>query len=117
MRSLHVSIPLPGMPYTVHLADWILITIFLRVEQARVIWLPFVSGLCLHKGEIMAIIRVMTFNIHGSDPEWAALHADLTLGVIRRYSPDILGLQEVAVPNIEFYRQHLTDYEYELGQK
>jgi endonuclease/exonuclease/phosphatase family metal-dependent hydrolase len=65
----------------------------------------------------MAIIRVMTFNIHGNDPEWAAIHADLTLGVIRRYSPDLMGLQEAAAPNLEFYRQHLTDYDYEPGQK
>jgi len=65
----------------------------------------------------MAIIRVMTFNIHGSDPEWVALHADLTLGVIRRYVPDLLGLQEAAAPNIEFYRQHLTEYDYEPGQQ
>ena len=63
----------------------------------------------------MAIIRVMTFNIHGNDPEWAALHADLTLGVLRRYSPDLIGLQEVVAPNIEFYRQQLTEYDYKLG--
>jgi len=65
----------------------------------------------------MAIIRVMTFNIHGNDPEWTALHADLTLGVIQRYSADLIGLQEVVTQNIEFYRQHLIDYDYELGQK
>lgn len=58
----------------------------------------------------MAIIRVMTFNIHGNDPEWTALHADLTLGVIQRYSADLIGLQEVVTQNIEFYRQHLIDY-------
>ena len=65
----------------------------------------------------MAIIRVMTFNIHGSDPEWGTLHADPTLGILRRYSPDLIGLQEVTAPNIEFYRQHLIDYDYELGQQ
>ncbi len=65
----------------------------------------------------MEIIRTMTFNIHGNDPEWASLHADLTLGVIRRYSPDIIGLQEVVVSNMDFYRQHLIDYEYEFGQQ
>jgi hypothetical protein len=41
----------------------------------------------------------------------------LTLGVIRRYSPDLMGLQEVGEPNIEYYRQHLIDYDFELGQK
>jgi endonuclease/exonuclease/phosphatase family metal-dependent hydrolase len=65
----------------------------------------------------MAIIRVMTFNINGNDPEWASLHADPTLGIIRRYSPDLLGLQEVKALNIEFYRQHLIEYDYELGQQ
>ena len=65
----------------------------------------------------MEIIRTMTFNIHGNDPEWVSLHADLTLGVIRRYSPDLIGLQEVVPANIEFYRQHLIDYDYEFGQK
>jgi endonuclease/exonuclease/phosphatase family metal-dependent hydrolase len=75
------------------------------------------GGKHVHKGDVMAIIRVMTFNIHGNDPEWDHLHADPTLGVLQRYPPDLLGLQEVAVPNIEFYRQHLIDYDYELGQK
>lgn len=65
----------------------------------------------------MAIIRVMTFNIHGNDPEWATLHANPTLGVLQRYSPDLIGLQEVVTQNIEFYRQHLIDYDSELGQQ
>ena len=63
----------------------------------------------------MALIRVMTFNINGNDVEWATNHADLTLRTIRRYSPDLIGLQEVVAANIEFYREHLTDYAYELG--
>jgi endonuclease/exonuclease/phosphatase family metal-dependent hydrolase len=65
----------------------------------------------------MTIIRTMTFNIHGSDPEWTSLLADLTLGVIRRYAPDLIGLQEVVASNIDFYRQHLTGYEFDLGQQ
>ena len=65
----------------------------------------------------MAIIRVMTFNIHGNDPEWSALHADPTLGVLRRYSPDLIGLQEVVASNIELYRRQLTEYDYALGQE
>jgi endonuclease/exonuclease/phosphatase family metal-dependent hydrolase len=59
----------------------------------------------------------MTFNINGNDSEWATNHADMTLGVIRRYSPDLIGLQEVRTPNLEFYRKHLTEYDYELGLK
>lgn len=64
----------------------------------------------------MTIIRVMSFNIHGNDSEWAALHADPTLRILQRYSPDLIGLQEVMPANIEFYCQHLTDYDYVLGQ-
>jgi hypothetical protein len=44
----------------------------------------------------MAIIRVMTFYIVGNDPPWAALHAEPILGVLRRYSPDLIGLPEVS---------------------
>jgi endonuclease/exonuclease/phosphatase family metal-dependent hydrolase len=65
----------------------------------------------------MAVIRVMTFNIHGSDPEWATFHAEPTLGVLRRYAPDLIGLQEVKASNMEFYRQHLIDYDDALGQQ
>jgi hypothetical protein len=57
----------------------------------------------------------MTFNIHGNDLERSALHGDPTLGVLRRYSPDLIGLQVVVAPNIEFYRRQLTKYDYELG--
>lgn len=73
----------------------------------------------------MVFIRVMTFNINGNDfeidPEnvgrsWAN-RADLTLKTMRRYAPDLLGLQEVVAANIEFYREHLTEYAYELGQE
>lgn len=65
----------------------------------------------------MAIIRVMTFNIHGNDPEWYTFHADPTLEILKRYSPDLIGLQEVGTQNFEFFRQHLIDYDYELGQQ
>lgn len=64
----------------------------------------------------MPIVRVMTFNIHGNEPEWVTLHADLVLDVLRRYSPDLIGLQEFGPPNIGFLHQHLPDYAYELGQ-
>jgi endonuclease/exonuclease/phosphatase family metal-dependent hydrolase len=65
----------------------------------------------------MAIMRVMTFNIHGGDPEWSSLHADPTLAVLQRYSPDLIGLQEVVAPNLEFYRRRLGDYDDQLGQQ
>lgn len=69
------------------------------------------------------LIRVMTFNINGNDVVLDSEHverswvhrADLMLGTIRRYSPDLIGLQEVVPANIEFYREHLPEYAYELG--
>jgi endonuclease/exonuclease/phosphatase family metal-dependent hydrolase len=73
----------------------------------------------------MLPIRVMTFNINGNDLEidlenmersWAN-RADLTLKTIRSSSPDLIGLQEVVHPNLEFFQEHLTDYAYELGQE
>jgi endonuclease/exonuclease/phosphatase family metal-dependent hydrolase len=65
----------------------------------------------------MAIVRVMTFNIRGSDPEWIPLHAEPTLGVLKRYAPDLIGLQEVVPANLEFYRQQCSDYEDVRGQE
>src|SRR5512138_2026570 len=65
----------------------------------------------------MAVIRVMTFNIQGNDPEWDTLHAEPTLAILRKYSPDLIGLQEVEASNMEFYRQSLVDYDVELGQE
>jgi endonuclease/exonuclease/phosphatase family metal-dependent hydrolase len=65
----------------------------------------------------MSVIRVMTFNIHGSDPEWDTLHAGPTLGVLRRCIPDLIGLQEGTARTIEFYRQHLIDYDFEPGRE
>lgn len=65
----------------------------------------------------MPIIRVMTFNIRGSDPEWVSLHSELTVGVLKRYSPDLIGLQEVVPANLEFYRQQLIDYDEARGQE
>lgn len=70
-------------------------------------------------------IRVMTFNVNGNDcdiapeNEWKswANRAQLTLRTVMRYSPDLLGLQEVVTPNFEFYREHLPDYACELGHR
>ncbi|MEW5985193.1 MAG: endonuclease/exonuclease/phosphatase family protein [Chloroflexota bacterium] len=69
----------------------------------------------------MTLMRVMTFNVNGSwaDPErpersWAN-RAALAVRAIQRYSPDLLGLQEVEAANFAYLREHLTDYGYELG--
>jgi endonuclease/exonuclease/phosphatase family metal-dependent hydrolase len=73
----------------------------------------------------LAHFRVMTFNINGNDygispeNEWKswANRANLSLKTIQRYSPNLIGLQEVTTSNIEYYRQHLADYDFELGQE
>lgn len=70
-------------------------------------------------------IRVMTFNINGNDFEIDAEHAerswaqraDLNSKTIRRYSPDLIGLQEVVPSNIKSYEEHMSDYAYELGHE
>src|SRR5258705_13804674 len=79
----------------------------------------------IHDTNTTMLIRVMTFNINGSDfeiapeTEWRswANRADLTLKTIRRYSPDLIGLQEVVAANVDFYREHLPGYGFELWQE
>ena len=61
---------------------------------------------------------MMTFNLNGNDyelePEHAwrswATRAALTLRVMRRYAPDLVGLQEVTMDNLAFYSEHLSNY-------
>jgi endonuclease/exonuclease/phosphatase family metal-dependent hydrolase len=62
--------------------------------------------------------RVMSFNINGIQGEDAnswQVRAPLNLAVIRRYAPDIIGLQEASETNLETYREQLTDYRLVLG--
>ncbi len=63
----------------------------------------------------MAILRVMTFNIHGNDPEWVKDRAAMALVIMQRYSPDVLGLQEVVAPNLAYFQDQLTGYGIEPG--
>jgi endonuclease/exonuclease/phosphatase family metal-dependent hydrolase len=59
------------------------------------------------------IHRVMSFNINGTQGEAADAwekRAPLTMAVIRRYRPDIIGLQEASETNLETYRKELSDY-------
>ena len=68
----------------------------------------------------MPVIRIMTFNINGNDggaeTGWAS-RARLNAEVIQRYSPDLIGFQEVVEPNIAFFESQLPEYGVELGQE
>ncbi len=65
------------------------------------------------------LLRVMTFNIRGS------FHADganawekrapLSIEVIQRYKPDLIGFQECDGGNLLTYQQHLSGYTRLLG--
>lgn len=62
----------------------------------------------------MAEIRVMTFNIRGA-PDGDGVNAwenraELNVRTIRRYAPDLIGLQEVQAENLAYHRAHLADY-------
>lgn len=69
----------------------------------------------------MTLFRVMTFNINGASvdsekPEQSWVNrAGTCARMIRRYSPDLIGMQEVEASNIEFCREHLPEYDYDLG--
>lgn len=70
----------------------------------------------------MSVLRVMTFNVRGAyhkedgENAWER-RADLNLETIRRYSPDLIGFQEVQQPNLEAYSQQLPEYEQQRGPK
>jgi endonuclease/exonuclease/phosphatase family metal-dependent hydrolase len=62
-----------------------------------------------------AALRVMTFNVRGARFEdgvniWP-VRAGFNVSVIRQAAPDLLGLQECELANLEFYRLHLPNYE------
>jgi endonuclease/exonuclease/phosphatase family metal-dependent hydrolase len=60
----------------------------------------------------------MSFNINGTQGDehntWA-VRAPLNLSVIRRYAPDLIGLQEVAQANLDTYCAQLADYALVVG--
>ena len=66
----------------------------------------------------MTNIRIMTFNVRGSDSTsekdglnaWPA-RAALNVATINRYAPDTIGFQEVQSDNWQTYLDQLPDYE------
>jgi endonuclease/exonuclease/phosphatase family metal-dependent hydrolase len=66
-------------------------------------------------------IRIMTFNIAGAinteddgENSWAK-RAQLNVQTIKRYTPDLIGFQQLDDGNLQTYQQHLLGYEYVLG--
>ena len=67
----------------------------------------------------MTPFKVMTFNIKGSyyedgENNWP-FRASLNSETIIRFTPDLIGFQEVQQGNIDHYEQTLPGYDYELG--
>ncbi len=64
-------------------------------------------------------MRIMTFNIRGALYEDGLNHwrerASLNLRTLAQHVPDLLGLQEPHLENINAYRQNLAGYGFELG--
>jgi endonuclease/exonuclease/phosphatase family metal-dependent hydrolase len=64
--------------------------------------------------------RVMTFNLRGAVPHrdgpnaWEH-RAPLTLSLLERTTPDLIGFQELMSSNLETYRKHLCRYQWVLG--
>jgi endonuclease/exonuclease/phosphatase family metal-dependent hydrolase len=64
--------------------------------------------------------RVITFNIRGAVPhrdepnDWEH-RAPLTLSLIARTTPDLIGFQELMRKNLETYQKHLCSYQWVLG--
>jgi endonuclease/exonuclease/phosphatase family metal-dependent hydrolase len=69
----------------------------------------------------MTSVRVMTFNINGNDIEedsperiWLTRAAP-SINTIQRYSPDIIGIQEVVQGNLDVLQAHLVGYGFDIG--
>ena len=59
-------------------------------------------------------LRVMSFNVRGASHRdginvWEK-RAALNVETIKRYAPDVIGLQEVHAPNLEVYKEELPGY-------
>jgi endonuclease/exonuclease/phosphatase family metal-dependent hydrolase len=59
-------------------------------------------------------LRVMTFNIRGfyrdDGPNLWEHRREMNVALIRRYQPDLIGLQEVQTGNLKTYHRELHDY-------
>ena len=65
-------------------------------------------------------VRVMTFNICGSEPEGANGWPDraaLNVSTIKRYDPHLIGFQELEAGNLRTYEVELSEYDHVRGPK
>ncbi len=65
-------------------------------------------------------LRIMTFNILGAVPHRGGPNAwehraPLTLSLIERTTPDLIGFQELMSRNLETYQKQLREYQWVLG--
>src|SRR5260221_7563011 len=64
------------------------------------------------------VFRIMSFNVNGPSgrgPNVWSKRAALNVEIINRYSPDLIGLQEVAKRNLVTYQKQLTEYNHVVG--
>ena len=69
-----------------------------------------------------SLIRVMTFNIRGSFHEGDGVNAwnnraALNVQTIRRYTPGLIGFQELQSGNLDTYHKSLPEYDHLLGPR
>ena len=67
---------------------------------------------------VYAILNINGALSNAEKPEenWVN-RAALLVRTARRYSPDLLGLQEVEFSNLAFLQEELSEYEFELGSE
>jgi endonuclease/exonuclease/phosphatase family metal-dependent hydrolase len=64
--------------------------------------------------------RIMSLNINGAYNDGAnawKIRAPLTLTLINRYRPDIIGLQEASKTNIDTFHEQLSEYSVVIGNR
>lgn len=66
-------------------------------------------------------VRVMSFNVRGASHMRDGVNvweqrAAMNVETIRRYGPDLIGLQEVQEPNLDVYERELPGYASRHGQ-
>jgi exonuclease III len=66
------------------------------------------------------LLRVMSFNIRGFSRRGDGINswenrAALNVATIKRYAPDLIGLQELRAEGLATYREKLPEYAHILG--